>query len=57
MLQARVIHTSCSEWQQIKDAVDRARDTAASNGDEVGEWSCSELLEALELRKCLSLMT
>lgn len=57
MLQARVIHNSCSEWQQIKDAVDRARDTAASNGDEVGEWSCSELLEALELRKCLSLMT
>lgn len=52
-----MIHNSSSEWQQIKDAADKARDIAISNGDELGEWSCSELLEALELSRCLSLMT
>lgn len=54
--QARVIHNSCPEWQRIKDAAEKARDAAVSAGDEVGEMTCSELLEALELGRCLFLM-
>ncbi|KDP22550.1 hypothetical protein JCGZ_26381 [Jatropha curcas] len=55
--QARVIHNCSAEWLQIKEAAEKARDTAASEGDEVGEVTCSELLEALELSRCLLLMS
>ncbi|OAY77322.1 dual specificity protein phosphatase PHS1-like isoform X1 [Ananas comosus] len=54
--QARVIHNSSSEWQWIKDATEKAREAAGSNRDEAGEMTCSELLEALELSRCLFLM-
>ncbi|XP_042501057.1 LOW QUALITY PROTEIN: dual specificity protein phosphatase PHS1-like [Macadamia integrifolia] len=54
--QARVIHSSNPEWQLIKDAAEKARDIALSERDEVGEVTCSELLEALELSRCLLLM-
>nr|CAD1829830.1 unnamed protein product [Ananas comosus var. bracteatus] len=54
--QARVIHNTSSEWQQIKDATEKARCMAVSNGDEVSETTCSELLDALELSRCLFLM-
>ncbi|KAG9459482.1 hypothetical protein H6P81_003990 [Aristolochia fimbriata] len=54
--QARVIHNSCSEWQEIKEAAEKARESAVSEGDEVGELTCSELLEALEMSRCLLLM-
>ncbi|CBI15744.3 unnamed protein product, partial [Vitis vinifera] len=54
--QARVIHNSSTEWLQIKEAAEKARDAAISEGDEVGEVTCSELLEALELSRCLFLM-
>eukprot|EP00268_Persea_americana_P043781 TRINITY_DN4408_c0_g1_i12.p1 TRINITY_DN4408_c0_g1~~TRINITY_DN4408_c0_g1_i12.p1 ORF type:complete len:853 (+),score=178.97 TRINITY_DN4408_c0_g1_i12:546-3104(+) len=54
--QARVVHNSSPEWQQIKDAVEKARDVAVSEGDEVGKMTCSELLEALEMSRCLLLM-
>ncbi|XP_020114402.1 dual specificity protein phosphatase PHS1-like [Ananas comosus] len=54
--QARVIHNASSEWQQIKDATEKARCMAVSNGDEVSETTCSELLDALELSRCLFLM-
>lgn len=54
--QARVIHNSCTEWLQIKEAAERARDASITEGDEVGEVTCSELLEALELSRCLFLM-
>ncbi|KAK9117693.1 hypothetical protein Sjap_016640 [Stephania japonica] len=56
ILQARVVHNSSPEWQQIKDAAEKARDVAVMEGDEVGEMTCSELLEALELSRCLFLM-
>ncbi|URE38200.1 Actin-fragmin kinase, catalytic, partial [Musa troglodytarum] len=49
--QARVIHNSSTEWQMIKDAAEKARDMAVASGDEVGEVTCSELLEALELSR------
>ncbi|XP_047330666.1 dual specificity protein phosphatase PHS1-like isoform X2 [Impatiens glandulifera] len=52
----RVIHNSCPEWLKIKEATEKARDQAVSEGDEVGELTCSELLEALELSRCLLLM-
>ncbi|XP_022770901.1 dual specificity protein phosphatase PHS1-like isoform X2 [Durio zibethinus] len=55
--QARVIHNSSPEWLQIKEAAQKARVTATSDGDEVGEVTCSELLEALELSRCLFLMS
>ncbi|WCJ36340.1 dual specificity protein phosphatase family protein [Euphorbia peplus] len=55
--QARVIHNCSSEWLQIKEAAERARATATSEGDEVGEVTCSELLEALDLSRCLLLMS
>ncbi|KAJ8772483.1 hypothetical protein K2173_027660 [Erythroxylum novogranatense] len=55
--QARVIHNSSTEWLHIKEAAEKARDVAISEGDEVGEVTCSELLEALELSKCLFLMS
>ncbi|XP_038976631.1 dual specificity protein phosphatase PHS1-like isoform X1 [Phoenix dactylifera] len=54
--QARVIHNSSPEWQRIKDAAEKARDAAVLVGDEVGEMTCSELFEALELSRCLFLM-
>ncbi|PON67250.1 Dual specificity phosphatase [Parasponia andersonii] len=55
--QARVIHNSSPDWHQIKEAAEKARDAASSEGDEVGEMTCSELLEALELSRCLLLMS
>ncbi|XP_043706125.1 dual specificity protein phosphatase PHS1-like [Telopea speciosissima] len=54
--QARVIHNCSPEWQRIKDAAEKARETTISERDEVGEVTCSELLEALELSRCLLLM-
>lgn len=54
--QARVVHNSSTEWQCIKDATEKARGIAITVGDEVGELTCSELLEALELSRCLFLM-
>ncbi|XP_024442109.2 dual specificity protein phosphatase PHS1 isoform X2 [Populus trichocarpa] len=55
--QARVIHNCSPEWLQIKEAGEKARVAAALEGDEVGEVTCSELLEALELSRCLILMS
>nr|XP_034899713.1 dual specificity protein phosphatase PHS1-like isoform X2 [Populus alba] len=55
--QARVIHICSPEWLQIKEAGEKARVVAALEGDEVGEVTCSELLEALELSRCLLLMS
>lgn len=55
--QAKVIQNCSPEWLQIKEAAEKARVTAASEGDEVGEVTCSELLEALELSRCLLLMS
>ncbi|KAJ1411885.1 Tyrosine specific protein phosphatases domain [Sesbania bispinosa] len=55
--QARVIHNTSSEWQQIKEAAERARDAANFEGDEIGEVTCFELLEALELSRCLFFMS
>ncbi|XVF11439.1 hypothetical protein REPUB_Repub08aG0027600 [Reevesia pubescens] len=53
----RVINNSSPEWLQIKEAAQKARVTATSEGDEVGEVTCSDLLEALELGRCLFLMS
>ncbi|KAG4998926.1 hypothetical protein AAZX31_08G008600 [Glycine max] len=55
--QARVIHNTCLEWQQIKEASEKAREAANSEGDEIGEVTCFELLEALELSRCLFFMS
>ncbi|KAL5983680.1 hypothetical protein ACLOJK_017771 [Asimina triloba] len=49
--QARVIHHCSPEWQQIKDAAEKARDTAIMEGDEGSQLTCSELLEALEMSR------
>ncbi|XXG79197.1 hypothetical protein AAC387_Pa09g0319 [Persea americana] len=54
--QARVVHNSSPEWQQIKDAAEKAREVAVSEGDDGGEMTCLELLEALEMSRCLLLM-
>ncbi|XP_071709847.1 dual specificity protein phosphatase PHS1-like isoform X2 [Rutidosis leptorrhynchoides] len=54
--QARVIHNCSHEWLKIKAAAEKAKGAAFSDGDEVGEMTCSELLEALELSRCLYLM-
>ncbi|KAG9131214.1 hypothetical protein Leryth_006072 [Lithospermum erythrorhizon] len=54
--QVRIIHNSSPEWQQIRQAAERAKDVTISEGDEVGEMTCSEFLEALELSRCLLLM-
>ncbi|XP_061339869.1 dual specificity protein phosphatase PHS1-like [Gastrolobium bilobum] len=55
--QARVIHNTSLEWLQIKEATEKARDAASSEGDETGEMTCLELLEALELSRCLLFMS
>lgn len=55
-MQARVIHNAGPEWQQIKEAAEKAKDAAIAEGDEIGEITCSELLEALELSRCLLVM-
>ncbi|XP_059649367.1 dual specificity protein phosphatase PHS1-like isoform X2 [Cornus florida] len=54
--QARVIHNSSPEWLQIKEAAEKAKDAAIAEGDEVGEVTCAELSEALDLSRCLFLM-
>eukprot|EP01018_Ginkgo_biloba_P028023 Gb_35255 [translate_table: standard] len=54
--QARVIHNSSMEWQSIKNAAEKARNMASAEGDEMGKTTCSELMEALELSRCLLLM-
>lgn len=54
--QARVIHSTSAEWLQIREAAENARVVASLEGDEIGETTCSELLEALELSRCLLLM-
>ncbi|GJV63921.1 dual specificity protein phosphatase PHS1 isoform X2 [Tanacetum coccineum] len=41
---------------QIKEAVEKAREVAVLEVDEVGEVTCLELLKALELSRCLYLM-
>ena len=56
LFQARVIHNCSPEWLKIKEAAEKAREAAVSEADEVGEVTCSELLEALELSRCLYLM-
>jgi len=53
---ARVIHNTSLEWIQIKEATEKARDAAGSAGDEIGELTCTELLEALDLSRCLMFM-
>ncbi|KAE9587371.1 hypothetical protein Lal_00004400 [Lupinus albus] len=55
--QARVIHNTTLEWLQIKEAAEKARDAASSKSDEIGEMTCFELLEALELSRCLLFMS
>ncbi|XP_027332274.1 dual specificity protein phosphatase PHS1-like [Abrus precatorius] len=55
--QARVIHNTSLEWLQIKEATEKARDAASSAGDEISEMTCTELLEALELSRCLLFMS
>ncbi|KAL2342817.1 hypothetical protein Fmac_004102 [Flemingia macrophylla] len=55
--QGRVIHNTSSEWQQIKEATEKAREAANSENDEIGEMTCFELLEALELSRCLFFMS
>ncbi|KAE8123795.1 hypothetical protein FH972_018720 [Carpinus fangiana] len=55
--QGRVIHNSSPEWLQIREAAEKAKDAASLEGDEVGEMTCSELLEALELSRCLFFMS
>ncbi|XP_022856567.1 dual specificity protein phosphatase PHS1-like [Olea europaea var. sylvestris] len=54
--QARVIHSTSAEWLQIKEAAEKAKAVAIAEGDEISETTCAELLEALELSRCLLLM-
>nr|GMC90849.1 dual specificity protein phosphatase PHS1-like isoform X2 [Ipomoea batatas] len=54
--QGRVIHNSSPEWLQIKEAADKVKDAAILEGDEISEMTCSELLEALDLSRCVLLM-
>lgn len=51
-----MVHNCSTEWQQIKEAAEKAREAALPEGDEIGEMTCTELLEALELSRCLLLM-
>ncbi|KAL6576411.1 Very-long-chain (3R)-3-hydroxyacyl-CoA dehydratase [Orobanche hederae] len=53
---ARVIHNASPEWLQIKEAAEKTKDAASAEGDEIVEMTCSELLEALELSRCLLMM-
>ncbi|BAT79297.1 Dual specificity protein [Vigna angularis] len=55
--QARVIHNTSLEWIQIKEATEKARDAASSAGDAIVELTCTELLEALDLSRCLMFMS
>ncbi|KAJ3702094.1 hypothetical protein LUZ61_005799 [Rhynchospora tenuis] len=54
--QARLVHNSTSEWQLIKDAAENACQLAHAAHDDVGAVACTELLEALDLSRCLFLM-
>lgn len=39
--------------QSLKEAGEKARNMASAGGDDVGTTTCTELLEALELSRCL----
>ncbi|KAI5404757.1 Very-long-chain (3R)-3-hydroxyacyl-CoA dehydratase, variant 2 [Lathyrus oleraceus] len=52
----RVIHNTSLEWLQIKKAAEKAKDAAICESAVIGETTCSELLEALELSRCLLFM-
>eukprot|EP00850_Spirogloea_muscicola_P006930 SM000034S12684 [mRNA] locus=s34:143615:148130:- [translate_table: standard] len=57
--QARVIHTSSSEWQELRAAVEGVQARAASAADAADEMlgaTCEEMLEALRLSRCFLLM-
>eukprot|EP00850_Spirogloea_muscicola_P005240 SM000023S07696 [mRNA] locus=s23:1003838:1017893:+ [translate_table: standard] len=57
--QARVIHTSSSEWQELRATVKAVQARAASAADAADEMlgaTCEEMLEALRLSRCFLLM-
>jgi hypothetical protein len=54
--QARVIHSSSSEWVQIQAAVQAIKATAEADDNEIGLQTCEELLEALHLSRCMLIM-
>ncbi|KAK7246350.1 hypothetical protein RIF29_41217 [Crotalaria pallida] len=47
-MQARVIHNTSSEWHQIKEATEKAREITCSEGDEIGEM----MLVRIQVRCC-----
>ncbi|GKC25775.1 dual specificity protein phosphatase PHS1, partial [Tanacetum coccineum] len=55
-VRTRVIHNCSLKWLKIKEAAEKAREIAVSEANEVGEMTCSELQEALELSRSLYLM-
>eukprot|EP00850_Spirogloea_muscicola_P000016 SM000001S04418 [mRNA] locus=s1:71854:82695:- [translate_table: standard] len=57
--QARVIHSSSSEWQELQATVKAVQARAASAADAADEMlgaTCEEMLEALRLSRCFLLM-
>ncbi|KAG6549053.1 hypothetical protein Mapa_009496 [Marchantia paleacea] len=54
--QARVVHSGSNEWTAIIFAVEKAKEKAKVEENEVGENTCGELLEALNLSRSLLLM-
>jgi len=42
-------------WQQIKEFEEKAREATNFEGDKIGEVTCFELLETLQLIRCLFL--
>lgn len=56
LFQARVVHSGSNEWTAIIFAVEKAKEKAKVDENEVGENTCGELLEALNLSRSLLLM-
>ncbi|GKE29974.1 hypothetical protein Tco_1445358, partial [Tanacetum coccineum] len=50
---ATIIHNCSAEWLKIKEVAEKVREATVSEADEVGQVTCSKLLEALELSRYL----
>lgn len=55
-MQARVIHSGSSEWSEIIFSVEKAKERMKAEENEIGENTCEELLEALNINRSLLVM-
>lgn len=56
LVQARVIHSNSQEWTHIQNAVRAIQESAEADENETAMQTSEELLEALQLSRCMLIM-